>query len=76
MGLMEGVEGLGFELPTLVIGVELRSVGQKTKERGEVTRNKPVEVMTGSIVACFVRASMHSSFVMWKIKHFSIICCT
>jgi len=35
-----------------------------------------VEVITGLMLACFDKASMHSSFVMWKIKHFSIRCCT
>jgi len=40
------------------------------------SRYIPVEVMTGLIFACLERASMHSSFVMWKIKHFSIKCCT
>jgi len=38
--------------------------------------NIPVDVMTGLIFACLERASMHSSFDMWKIKHFSIRCCT
>uniref|UniRef100_A0A2P2JL85 Uncharacterized protein LOC105127482 n=1 Tax=Rhizophora mucronata TaxID=61149 RepID=A0A2P2JL85_RHIMU len=36
----------------------------------------PVEVMTGSMFACLERASMHSSLVILKIRHFSIRCWT
>jgi hypothetical protein len=48
----------------------------ETKKRSRVGRNKPVEVMTGSMFPCFERASMHSCLVIWKIRHFSIRCCT
>ena len=40
------------------------TVTQKLTQIKEWIRNRPVEVMTGSIFACFFRASMHSSFDM------------
>jgi hypothetical protein len=52
---------------------KVKSIKKEEREREEL---KPVEVMTGVMFACLERASTHSSLLIWKIKHFSIMCCT